>query len=65
MGIHIGDNNKMKNVTIIEKNNGNIEPKEKKFPLFQTILAGVCVGVILLFSFWEDLVSFIENLGGG
>ena len=65
MGIHIGDGNKIKNSYIAEKIK-NVKPTEKKSfyeknPWICGILASVLAGVILLFSFWENIVKWIEG----
>lgn len=68
MEINIGNNNKFKNVMITEEKSSISEQKVKKksFTEKHPILVSVCisfvVGVILLFSFWGDVIEFLENL---
>ena len=48
-----------------EKNDKVGESKKKNFlshPLIAGIIAAVVAGIILMFSFWESLVSWIEQL---
>ena len=68
MGINIGNNNKLKNVTIEEKMNSTTEHKAEKksfaerHPILIGLFCSFVVGVLLLFSFWEKMIGFIENL---
>lgn len=66
MGIKIGNDNKLKNVTIAEK----IEVSDKhkaenkklaeRHPILTGLFCSLVVGIWLMFSFWQDIVSFIE-----
>jgi len=67
MGIKIGDDNKIHNSMIAE----NIEmtkdaTKKKSFfekhPIICGFLISLAAGIVLLFSFWEKLISFLEGL---
>lgn len=61
MSIHIGDNNIIKNSIF----NGDESKKKKwveKHPVFISIICSFLVGVILLFSFWQDIVSWLEGI---
>ena len=61
MSIHIGENNIIKNSIF----NGDERKKKKwveKHPVFFSILCSFLVGVILLFSFWQDIVSWLEGI---
>ena len=61
MSIHIGANNIIKNSIF----NGDESKKKKwveKHPVFISILCSFLVGVILLFSFWQDIVSWLEGI---
>ena len=66
--VTIGDGNKIKGSTIAGKieNSSISKPKKKPFfadhPLLVTIIGGVVVAFIMLFSFWEKIVSWIEGL---
>ncbi len=66
MSIEIGDNNIIKNSTIANTVNGVTESKKKnwceKHPIISGIIVSVIAGVILLFSFWADIVKFIEGV---
>ena len=66
MGIKISDNNKINKSTIAETVKGNIEPQKKswyeKHPVIGGIIISVVAGVILLFSFWNDIVQFVEGV---
>ncbi|WP_288222485.1 hypothetical protein [uncultured Clostridium sp.] len=67
MAIKIGDKNKIKNSNIID----NVvirekEEKEKKITERHPILVGAIVsfviGIVLMFSFWSDIILKIEEL---
>lgn len=66
MGIQIGDNNKIKNTVIAD--NGTVEsnPIKKKFyerhPVLISVIVSFTIGFILLFSFWHDIIAWIESL---
>ena len=70
MAIHIGNNNTIKNSVIADKSQINQEKKTwtQRHPIIAgiiiSVMAGVLVGVILLFSFWKDIVVYIESLWG-
>ncbi|GAA0448410.1 hypothetical protein GCM10008983_28060 [Lentibacillus halophilus] len=64
MSIKIGDRNKFKNSNV-----GHIystPPKKKGFaskhPIITGFITSFIVGFILLFSFWNKLVNWIEEL---
>ncbi|WP_431089933.1 hypothetical protein [Paenibacillus sp. 8b26] len=66
MQIKIGDNNKF-NKTNIGTNNKVGHKKEKnnffsRHPFLTSVFAGLITGIILLFSFWKDIVTNIEVL---
>ena len=64
--ITIGSNNKIKNSTIAGIINANGADTSKGFyekhPVFCSVLISFLVGLILLFSFWDQVISFIEGL---
>ncbi|MBQ3226909.1 MAG: hypothetical protein IJB48_07625 [Clostridia bacterium] len=67
--INIGDGNKIKNSTLIGQNNQSKtdEMKSKKsfienHPLLINIIISLIIGLLLMFSFWEDLINWIERL---
>lgn len=64
--ITIGSNNKIKNSTIAGIINANGADTSKGFyekhPVFCSVLISFLVGSILLFSFWDQVISFIEGL---
>mgnify|MGYP004637546571 CR=1 len=61
MSIHIGDNNIIKNSSF-----NDCEHKKKKWverhPVLVSIICSFLVGFILLFSFWQDIVSWLEGI---
>jgi hypothetical protein len=63
MGIKIGNNNRI-NDSIIMENSNKSEKKNfcEKHPILVAIFASVVAGVILLFSFWEKIVSAVEGI---
>lgn len=69
VGIKIGDNNKFRNVTIAEKMNSKVGTEEEnkktiaeKHPVLIGLFCSFVVGVLLLFNFWKDIITFIEDL---
>lgn len=67
MSIHIGNDNKISNSTFVSNSkNVNIKENNKNFfekhPLLLTIIGGVLASVIMLFSFWDNIVKFIESI---
>lgn len=64
--ITIGSNNKIKNSTIAGIINTNGADTSKGFyekhPVLCSVLISFLVGLILLFSFWDQVISFIEGL---
>lgn len=65
MGINIGDGNKIVNSNIAEKIE-NTNPNEKKrfydkHPWICGGLVSLFVGIILLFSFWQNIITWIER----
>ena len=66
MGIKIGNNNKISQSTIANTVNRNTATPKKswyeKHPIIGGIIVSVVAGVILLFSFWSDIVKFIEGV---
>ncbi len=63
MGITIGDNNKINNSVIT---NGDCTETKKNWgerhPVIVSVLASFGVGFLLLFSFWKDIITFLEGL---
>ena len=69
VGIKIGDNNKFRNVTIAEKMNSKVGTEEEnkktfaeKHPDLIGLFCSFVVGLLLLFNFWKDIITFIEDL---
>lgn len=67
MSVQIGDNNKINNSTIAEKIETNHEELEKKtffekHPVLCGFLISLAAGVVLLFSFWGRIISFLEGM---
>lgn len=63
--INIGDGNKIKGTTIGGKHIDGSE-KRKTFyenhPIIVGVLISVIAGVVLMFSFWEKVIEFIEGV---
>lgn len=67
MSINIGNNNKISHSSIVENNgDSSSEKKYKNFaerhPVAISIIISFAVGFVLLFSFWQNIVNFIESL---
>lgn len=64
MSINIGNNNKIKNSNICE--NGIVPESKKTFaekhPIFIGLMCSFIIGLLLMFSFWEDIILFLEGL---
>ena len=66
--VTIGNGNKIKGSVIAgEIDNSSVNVPEKKTffterPVLSAIIAGVVVAFIMMFSFWEKIVEFIEGL---
>lgn len=71
MSINIGNNNKIKNTTMIENNSAksaNLDLPDKnknnfatKHSIIISIIISIITGFILMFSFWKNIVNSIEN----
>lgn len=66
MGIRIGNNNKIQKSIIANTINENTESHPKrwyeKHPIIGGIIVSVIAGIILMFSFWDKIVKFIEGV---
>jgi len=74
MDIKIGNNNKINNSSIgqqvnlkaDESENGDKEPNSKSFsqrhPILLSVIVSIGCGFVLLFSFWKNIINFIESL---
>lgn len=67
MKIKIGNKNKIKNSHIGHQINSSDLPKTKKklfekHPIVISFIISFLVGFILLFSFWENIVMWIEEI---
>lgn len=64
MGIFVGENNKIKNSTIAERINNEIPKKNfiERHSVMVSIITSFIVGFVLLFSFWHDIISWVEGL---
>ena len=66
--VTIGNGNKIKGSTIAgEIDNYSVNTPEKKsffvdHPVLSAVIAGVIVAFVMMFSFWEKIVDFIEGL---
>ncbi|WP_041054961.1 hypothetical protein [Jeotgalibacillus campisalis] len=69
MSIRIGNNNKIKNSSIghkyssngVESDSSSKEKFHKKHPVLFNLLISLVGGFLLLFSFWESLVIWLES----
>lgn len=66
MSIHIGNGNEIKNTTIAEKiemsGSENKSTFYNRHPVICSILISLVVGFLLLFGFWKDIITFIEEM---
>jgi len=67
--VRIGDNNNINNTNIAggignqQENNTSSKKKfSEKHPIFISIILSLITGFILLFSFWQNIVNWIEGL---
>lgn len=64
MGVNIGDNNKIKNSTVAE--NITNPPKKERFnekhPYITGFIISLLAGIVLLFSFWNNIITWIEGM---
>lgn len=65
MGIQIGNGNKIKNSTIVEKIEGSSSFEKKRFydkhPWISGLTISFIIGFALLFHFWENIINLIEE----
>lgn len=64
MGIFIGESNKIQNSTIAERINNELPKKNflERHSVMVSIITSFIVGFVLLFSFWHDIISWMEGL---
>lgn len=69
MSIKIGDKNKIKHSSIGHQYNLNMENKRledqkfhEKHPILTGFFISIISGIIVLFSFWEKSIQWLENL---
>lgn len=67
--VRIGDNNNINNTNIAggigNQQENNTSPKKKfsdKHPILISVIVGLITGFVLLFSFWHNIVNWIEGL---
>lgn len=64
--INIGDGNKLKNVNISNTKYNNSNQKKERFfdkhPVITGVIISVISGLILMLSFWNDVVNWIEGV---
>lgn len=63
--VKIGDGNKICDSTIASLVKGTSSPKKtfwEKHPILTGVIGAVIAGAILMFSFWEKIVAFIEGV---
>ena len=66
MSINIGNKNKIRNTNIVEKLEVKKESLVKKnfyekHPVICSFLISLIAGIILLFPFWDRIISLIEE----
>lgn len=68
MGVKIGNNNTIKNSNIAETINGNTTKPQSnnktfydKHPVICGFLISLVAGSVVLFSFWNDIIHWIEG----
>jgi hypothetical protein len=64
VGISIGKNAKIKNSTIAENIHNDIPKKNfiERHPIIISVTTSFIVGFFLLFSFWKDIIIWIERV---
>ncbi|WP_242309014.1 hypothetical protein [Bacillus cereus group sp. BfR-BA-01524] len=66
MSIKIGNKTKIKNSNIGHQYNASAPNANKNFverhPILISFLVSLVVGFILLFSFWKDIIDWIEKM---
>lgn len=64
VGIFIGENNKIKNSTIAERIDNEIPKKNfiERHSLIVSIITSFVVGFVLMFSFWDEIILWMEGL---
>ena len=67
--IRIGDNNNINNTNIVggagnkQENNTSSEKKfSEKHPILISVIFGLITGFVLMFSFWQDIIKWIEEV---
>ena len=65
--IHIGNGNKFKNVTVGHSKNKDSEEGKRKniverHPIITSVVISIVTGLVLMFSFWENIIQWIEGL---
>lgn len=60
----MGENNKIKNSTIAERINNEIPKKNfiERHSLIVSIITSFVVGFVLMFSFWDEIILWMEGL---
>lgn len=62
MSIKIGNNNTINKSKIGHNNNSdNNKNFVTKHPLLSSLLISLLAGFIMLFSFWDKIISWLEN----
>lgn len=66
MSVNIGNGNKINNSTIAEHITNSESPKKKegffnRHPVISSFLISLAAGIVLLFSFWDNIVKWIEE----
>ncbi len=63
MSIKIGNNNIINNSSIYENSSTSQNKKtfSERHPIFIGLMCSFVIGLLLMFSFWEEIVSFLER----
>lgn len=70
MNIKIGDKNKIKNSSIGHQVNISETDKKRadkvsfaqRHPILLSIIVSILTGFVLLFSFWKNIINYIESI---
>lgn len=61
MSIKIGNNNTINKSSIGHNNSDNKKNFVTKHPLLSSLFISLLAGFIMLFSFWDKIISWLEN----
>lgn len=64
--INIGNNNRIKKSNIFINDSDKVLHKKLKFyekhPVISSVLISLVTGFVFLFSFWNEIIDFIESI---